>query len=138
MTVVIRMKRTGRKNRPAYKISVADSRSPRDGRVIESVGFYDPISRNEAAQLKVNVERAKYWVSVGAQPSDTVKSMFKRMGVYGVPPTKVKRDRSGRKLVTKKKQHRAERDKRVAEAKAARPRIPRKPKDDKAKKPAGS
>ena len=78
MAVVIRMKRTGRRNRPCYRISVADSRSPRDGRTLETLGLYDPVSRDAEAQTKLNVERAKHWVGVGAKPSETVRSIFKR------------------------------------------------------------
>jgi small subunit ribosomal protein S16 len=100
MAVVIRMKRSGRKNRPCYRISVADSRSPRDGRTIESLGLYDPIAPRTEMQLHLDVERARHWLSVGAQPSETVASIFKRLGVTEPKPY-VKRDRSGRKTATK-------------------------------------
>ena len=82
MAVVIRMKRTGRKNRPCYRISVADSRSPRDGRVLETLGQYDPIAKDEEKQVTLNVERAQHWLSQGAKPSETVHSIFKRKEVY--------------------------------------------------------
>jgi len=101
MTVVIRMKRTGRKNRPCYRISVADRRAPRDGSTLESLGLYDPIAPNVEAQLTLDVERAKYWVGQGAQPSETVRSIFERRGVYEDRAPKKKRDRSGRKKKTK-------------------------------------
>lgn len=137
MVVVIRMKRSGRLNRPSYRISVADSRSPRDGRTIESLGHYEPIAPVKEKQLSLNVERARYWVEHGAQPSETVRSIFKRMGVFGEPKPKVRRDRSGRKKDTKTKARRAARDKRIAEAKLARPKLPRKVKaKDKDKKKA--
>ncbi|HVS18469.1 MAG TPA: 30S ribosomal protein S16 [Planctomycetota bacterium] len=100
MSVVIRMKRSGRKNRPCYRISVADSHSPRDGRTIESLGLYDPIAPRVEMQLQLDVERAKHWISVGAKPSETVASIFKRAGVTE-PKQAVKRDRSGRKTATK-------------------------------------
>ncbi|MBL4771121.1 MAG: 30S ribosomal protein S16 [Planctomycetes bacterium] len=103
MAVVIRMKRTGRKNRPCYRISVADSRSPRDGRTLETLGLYDPVAPSKEAQVRVDVDRARFWLTSGAQPSETVRSLFKRSGVYvdfGRP--KVKRDRSGRKKATAK------------------------------------
>ena len=103
MAVVIRMKRTGRKNRPCYRISVADSRSPRDGRTLETLGLYDPVAPSKEAQVRVDVDRARFWLTSGAQPSETVRSLFKRSGVYvdfGKP--KVKRDRSGRKKATAK------------------------------------
>lgn len=82
MAVVIRMKRTGRRNRPCYRISVADSRSPRDGRVLETLGLYDPVSPNEEKQVTLNVEKAQAWLRNGAKPSETVHSIFKRQGVY--------------------------------------------------------
>lgn len=100
MSVVIRMKRSGRKNRPCYRISVADSRSPRDGRTIESLGLYDPIAPRTEMQLQLDIERARHWLSVGAQPSETVASIFKRLGVTEPKPY-VKHDRSGRKTATK-------------------------------------
>ena len=100
MAVVIRMKRSGRKNRPCYRISVADSRSPRDGRTIESLGLYDPIAPRAEMQLHLDVARARHWLSLGAQPAETVASIFKRNGVTE-PKPHVKRDRSGRKTATK-------------------------------------
>jgi small subunit ribosomal protein S16 len=108
MTVVIRMKRSGRKNRPCYRISVADARSPRDGRTIESLGFYDPISPRPESQVSIDVERARYWLERGAQPSDTVRSILKRSGVAVVPAVRPARERPGRKRETKTGQNRIE------------------------------
>jgi small subunit ribosomal protein S16 len=76
MAVRIRLKRIGAKNTPAYRIVVANARSPRDGRFIEEIGSYMPGKKDPNYILKL--ERAKYWLSVGAQPSDTVASMIKR------------------------------------------------------------
>jgi small subunit ribosomal protein S16 len=70
----------GAKKRPSYRIVAADSRSPRDGAFIETVGFYDPIT--EPATINVNVERARHWLQHGAQPTDTVRSLLTRAGVY--------------------------------------------------------
>jgi len=78
MAVRIRLKRIGTKNAPAYRIVVADSRSPRDGRFIEEIGSYDPRKRSDT--FKLDLERARYWVSKGAQPSETVASMIKKAG----------------------------------------------------------
>ena len=72
MSVVIRMRRTGRRNRPCYQISVSDRQFPRDGRFLEKLGLYDPIAPNPEARLTLDVERARHWVSVGALPSSTV------------------------------------------------------------------
>ena len=77
--VVLRLKRMGRIHRPFYRINAMDRRSPRDGRVIEQVGWFDPLAPQDR-QLMVNVPRADYWLSVGAQPSRTVASLLKRVG----------------------------------------------------------
>ena len=76
MAVKIRLKRVGAKNTPAFRIVVADSRSPRDGKFIEELGTYLP--RKKTDNVTLDLERAKYWVSKGAQPSETVASFIKR------------------------------------------------------------
>lgn len=76
MPVRIRLKRAGAKNAPAYRIVVTDGRSPRDGRFIEEIGHYVPTRKDNTYQI--NLERAQYWVSKGAQPSETVASMIKK------------------------------------------------------------
>ena len=75
MSVKIRLKRGGAKNHPAYRIVVADSRSPRDGKFIEELGSYAP--SQPGTNYKLNIERAQYWLKVGAQPSETVASLIK-------------------------------------------------------------
>lgn len=81
MAVRIRLRRLGAKKAPFYRIVVADSRSPRDGRFIEEIGYYNPIT--EPSTIKVDAEKAQKWLSTGAQPSDTVKSLFARAGITG-------------------------------------------------------
>ena len=76
MAVKIRMKRVGAKNAPVFRIVVADGRSPRDGKFIEEIGTYLP--NQKANKVKINLDRAKYWVGVGAQPSETVASIIKK------------------------------------------------------------
>jgi small subunit ribosomal protein S16 len=76
MSVKIRLKRMGAKNAPAYRIVVADSRSPRDGRCIEELGSYDP--KRAGVNYTLDLDRAQYWLKVGAQPSETVASFIKR------------------------------------------------------------
>jgi small subunit ribosomal protein S16 len=76
MPVSIRLRREGAKNRPYYKVVVADSRSPRDGKFIEIIGTYDPKKPGDNSTIKL--DRAEYWVSKGAQPSDTVRSLIKQ------------------------------------------------------------
>ena len=75
--VKIRLRRMGAKKAPYYRIVVADSRAPRDGRFIEEVGTYNPDAEGE--KLKVNMERVQYWVSNGAQPTDTVRGLIKKV-----------------------------------------------------------
>jgi small subunit ribosomal protein S16 len=77
MAVRIRLKRVGAKNAPYFRIVVADSRSPRDGKFIEEIGSYQPMKKGE--NCKLDMERAKYWVSKGAQPSETVASFIKKL-----------------------------------------------------------
>jgi small subunit ribosomal protein S16 len=107
MAVVIRMKRTGRKNRPCYRISVSDSRFASDGRVIESIGIYDPIAPRAELRLTLDTERARHWIAQGALPSDTVASILRRNGIFAGRTGKPARDRSGRSKKTAKKAHRA-------------------------------
>ena len=75
--VKIRLRRMGAKKAPYYRIIVADSRSPRDGRFIEELGTYDPSVEGE--KIKVDMERAKYWIANGAQPTDTVRGLLKKL-----------------------------------------------------------
>ena len=79
MAVKIRLRRMGAKKRPFYRIVVADSRSPRDGRCIEEIGYYNPVS--EPVEIKIDDEKAVKWLKNGAQPTDTVKDLFKKHGV---------------------------------------------------------
>ncbi len=81
MSVRIRLKRIGRKNRPAYRICVFDSRTARDGRTLDDIGFYDTLSDDPTKNLKVNVERAQHWLKVGAKPTEIVTQLFKKTGV---------------------------------------------------------
>ena len=90
MAVRIRLKKTGRKHQPAYRIVAVDSRAKRDGKVIETLGLgkvietlghYDPLAKDESKQVVFNRERVQYWLSVGAQPSDTVSNMIKRADI---------------------------------------------------------
>ena len=78
MSVKIRMKRVGTKNTPVFRIVVADSRSPRDGKFIEELGTYQP--RKKGTNFTLDLDRAKYWLSKGAQPSETVASFIKKAG----------------------------------------------------------
>jgi small subunit ribosomal protein S16 len=79
MAVKIRLRRMGAKKSPFYRIIVADSRSARDGRFIEEIGFYNP--NTEPSEVKVNEELAQKWLSNGAQPTDTVNRLFRQAGI---------------------------------------------------------
>ena len=78
MAVKIRLRRMGARNNPFYRVVVADSRSPRDGRFIEEIGYYDP--KSNPAVIKIDQEKADDWISKGAQPTDTVKRLLKTNG----------------------------------------------------------
>lgn len=80
MATRIRLRRMGAKKVPFYRLVVADSRSPRDGRFIEEIGYYDPTK--EPSVIKVNEERAIHWLKSGAQPSETAKSLLNKAGIY--------------------------------------------------------
>jgi len=79
--VRLRMKSMGRKHRPFFRICAMDTRTPRDGRAIEELGHYDPMVRNLEHRTVLNVNRIRYWLSVGAQPSEKVQALLKRHGV---------------------------------------------------------
>ena len=77
MAVKMRLRRMGAKKAPTYRVIIADSRSPRDGRFIEEIGYFNPISD----ELKIDAEKAKAWIGKGAQPTETVKALLKKSGI---------------------------------------------------------
>ena len=79
MAVKMRLRRMGAKKAPFYRVIVADSRSPRDGRFIEEIGYYNPIS--EPVEVKIDADKAKTWIKNGAQPTETVKALLKKNGI---------------------------------------------------------
>lgn len=79
MATKIRLKRMGAKKKPFYRVVVADSRAPRDGRFIEEIGTYNP--NVSPAEVRIDLEKAEKWLKIGAQPSDTVRSLLKKAGV---------------------------------------------------------
>lgn len=97
MAVKLRLKRVGRKNRPYYRITAMDARRPRHGREIEVIGVYDPLVDDENRRVRINKERAEYWLSVGAEPSETVRSFLRKHQVSGlIRPRKRRRKKSSR------------------------------------------
>ena len=85
MATRIRLKRMGAKKRPFYRVIVADARAPRDGRFIETLGTYNPLTN--PAEIKLNAEKVQLWLSRGAQPSDTVRNIFARQGLLSASLT---------------------------------------------------
>ncbi|MBR2479418.1 MAG: 30S ribosomal protein S16 [Clostridia bacterium] len=79
MAVKIRLRRLGAKKAPFYRVIVADSRSPRDGRFIEEIGYYNPMTN--PAEIKIDADKAKTWIANGAQPTETVKALLKKNGI---------------------------------------------------------
>lgn len=79
--VKLRMKRMGRRHRAFFRINAIDQRSPRNGRVIEELGWYDPLAKDADKQTDLKRERVEYWLSVGAQPSETVRDLLKKNGI---------------------------------------------------------
>jgi small subunit ribosomal protein S16 len=82
--VRIRLRRQGAKKQPTYRIVVADQRAPRDGRILENIGFFNP--RTEPETVNVDVERARYWLGEGAKPSEAVERLLKKAGAYDAAP----------------------------------------------------
>ncbi len=81
MALRLRLKRFGRRHQSFYRVAAMDIRSPRDGRVIEELGWYDPEAEDPDKQLSLNRERIEYWLGVGAQPSETVRNLIRRQGI---------------------------------------------------------
>jgi small subunit ribosomal protein S16 len=113
----IRLTRGGAKQRPFYRIVVADSRAPRDGRFIEKLGSYNPmLPRDHADRLVIKEERVKYWLGVGAQPSDRVARF---LGITGIAPTPDKAEQTKQHAPKKKAQDRAAEKAKAAAAAAS-------------------
>ena len=81
LTVRLRLKRVGRRHRPSYRLAAVDQRRPRDGKVLEELGIYDPMATRPEQEVVLKRERIEYWLSVGAQPSDTVRRILEKEGV---------------------------------------------------------
>lgn len=104
MAVKLRFNRMGRSHAAFFRLAAVDSRSPRDGRIIENLGFYDPVNKDQAKQIQIDLERAKYWLDNGAIPSETVSSLLKKSGLEhkqlrlpkpGKPKPKVEEKKEG-------------------------------------------
>ncbi len=82
MSVRIRLKKMGRLHRPYFRVTACDIRAPRDGKVLECLGTYHPLEEDEDKRVAISRERAAYWIDQGAQPTDTVWSLLKKIGIY--------------------------------------------------------
>jgi small subunit ribosomal protein S16 len=103
MAVKLRMMRIGRRHRPFFRINVVDSRTPRDGTVIEKLGQYDPLEKDKEKQILLNKDRAEFWLKQGAIPSDTVSEILLRFGIkHKYADEKAVRVNRARKIVRKK------------------------------------
>ena len=86
MAVRLRLKRMGRTNRAFFRLHAVDPRSPRDGRIIEQLGYYDPVEKAAEKQVQLKRERIEYWLAQGAQPSPTVASLLNKQGISAPTP----------------------------------------------------
>ena len=126
MATVIRLTRRGRMHAPFYRIGVFDSRTRRDGASIENLGFYNPLAEGEVPKLELNAERTRYWLSVGAKPSETVASFFAESEIEYNPAavrTAKNKKRSAKRIAAEKKSgkiHGKAKQKQAAAAKAAK------------------
>jgi small subunit ribosomal protein S16 len=103
MAVKLRMTRIGRRHRPFFRINVIDSRAPRDGKVIERIGQYDPLEKDKEKQILLKKDRAEFWLAQGAIPSDTVSEILLRFGIkHKYADEKVVRVKRARTIVRKK------------------------------------
>lgn len=122
MAVKLRLRRMGKKKQPIYKVVAADSRAPRDGKFLESIGLYNPLTNPHTVEIKE--DRALYWLNVGAQPTDTVKSLLSQKGII------LKRELTRRKLSEDKIQAEMESWQKIQEAKSVRGTQKKKSKSD--------
>ncbi len=127
MTVRIRLRRTGRRNRACFRLCAMDARAPRDGRDLEVLGFYDPVAPRIEDQLRIDAERVRFWLERGASLSETARALCLRAGIELPAPGKSRRRKhkkspgtQRRKLERKRKLLKAKQERRLARLEAAR------------------
>jgi small subunit ribosomal protein S16 len=103
MAVKLRLTRMGRRHKPFFRLNAIDSRTPRDGRIVEKLGHYDPIEKDAAKQLVLKKERIEYWLSVGAVPSETVAELIARIGIESKHYKQIKARLAKAREIAKKK-----------------------------------
>jgi len=124
MAIKIRLARAGAKKRPYYHIVVADARSPRDGRFVEKVGSYNPmLPQDNQDRIRLNLERIKYWLSVGAQPTDRVALFLGKANVIDMPITRPTPQKSAPKAKAQERVKEAEEARKAAAEAAAAPKV---------------
>ena len=97
--VRIRMSRLGRKHRPFFRINAVEKRTQRDGKILEALGWYDPMAKDDAKSVELNAERIKHWLTMGAQPSDTVNDLLAKHGLIDADAwKKVRANRAAKKI----------------------------------------
>ena len=120
MAVKLRLRRIGKRNRPAYRVCAIESRRPRGGAYIESIGFYDPFIEDDQKKVRINRERAEYWLSVGAQPTNRVARFLSEHGLTEKPVIHEQtKQHLPRKKTLERQEAKAEEEKAKAEAAAA-------------------
>ena len=119
MAVKIRMTRMGRRHRPFYRINAVDSRTPRDGRILEKLGHFDPIEKDESKQVVLDTERVQFWLDKGAVPSDTVIDILNKLGVTTKAGEQKKARREKAKAIARKKSKPFNQAERIAAQKKA-------------------
>ena len=119
MAVKIRMARFGRRHRPFFRINAVDSRTPRDGRILEKLGHYDPLEKNVEKQVVLNIERIKHWLDLGAVPSDSVSDILARHGIKTKEAAKKAKRREKAKSIARAKGKLFDKAEKVAAVKAA-------------------
>lgn|SRR5262245_13705043 len=129
--VRLRLQRYGRKNRPFYRISAIEKRVRRDGPAIESLGFFDPLEKDPAKALRINDERMKYWLSKGAQPTDTIRDMLAKRGLVDVKAWEADR-KADREMVAKKVAEAPKEEKKGEKKEAPKPKPEKADKAEKA------
>jgi small subunit ribosomal protein S16 len=119
MSVKIRMTRMGRRHRPFFRINAVDGRTPRDGRILEKLGHYDPLEKDADKQVVINTDRVKFWIGQGAVASDTCAEIFKKYGITCSQYEEKQQRRARARAIARKQGKPFTSAERIAEAKAA-------------------
>jgi small subunit ribosomal protein S16 len=136
MAVKLRLMRMGRRHKPFFRLNAIDSRSPRDGKIIEKLGYYDPIEKDPAKQLVLKKERIEYWLGAGAVPSKTAAELMSRIGIESEYYKQLKARRKRAKLAARKKGIPFDKFERASAQKNAEKAAGEKPAEAAAEKPA--